>query len=147
MWKFGLFWLPRPFNMILAFLAQNWSNFDRNGPILTLLSPNPEIFWKISNQCLKSCGKVVLFGSRLLDKVLDLWANLDQLLDPDYAALTSLDQHLDILWNIHTLGLKLGRNLVFFGFLGQLIWFWPFWPKLVQFWSKWDNFETFKSKS
>ena len=34
--------------------------------------------------------------SRSLDKVLDIWANLDLLLDPNYAALTGQNQHLDI---------------------------------------------------
>ena len=34
--------------------------------------------------------------SLTFNKVLDLWANLDLLLDPDYAALTSQNQHLDI---------------------------------------------------
>ena len=36
LWKFGLFWLPRPLDMILTVLAQIWSNFGQNGPILTL---------------------------------------------------------------------------------------------------------------
>ena len=63
------------------------------------------------------------------NKVLDLWANLDLFLDPNYSTLTSQNQHWIFLWNVYTLGLKLGGNLVFFGFLGQLILFWQFWPK------------------
>ena len=35
-WKFGLIWLPKPLDMVLAILAQIWFNFGKNGPILTL---------------------------------------------------------------------------------------------------------------
>ena len=41
--------------------------------------------------------------SRPLDKVLNLWANLDLLLDPNYAALIGQNQHYDIFHGISIL--------------------------------------------
>ena len=48
----------------------------------------------------KSCH---VWLSMSLEKVLDLWANLDLLLDPNYAALTGQNQYLDIFHGISIL--------------------------------------------
>ena len=71
MWKWGLFWLPRPFDKVLAIWTQIWSILGQNSVISTLQSHNLNFFLKNLYSVLKNMWNSDLaWLSRPLDMVL-----------------------------------------------------------------------------